>query len=582
MGYNWERQIKEIKERVSIVDIISGYVNLKRSGENFVGLCPFHNEKTPSFTVNEKKGVFHCFGCGAGGDVISFLTRIRNESFSDTIRYLASITGVQLEQSASNKNKDNYYSINELIANYYHSLLFSDPVGKKAFDYLTAQRGLNTRTINEYMIGYAPNKWDVAVNFLKKQEVPLTIASDIGIIVKKQTGNEYFDRFRGRIIFPIKDYKGRIIALGGRQFDGEEPKYLNSPDSDIYKKGMSLYGIEIAKQYIEKDKRALFVEGYMDVLALHQHGFKSAVATTGTSVSLYHLNLISRYAPQIIFLFDGDEAGEKAAMRALEVTIDTDIEGRVALLPEGYDPDTFVIKYGVEALKKLIASADLLFDYYVKRAIKDSNDTVTNKLKAINNIILLLKKIENAPIKQELYIKQLSDLSGVSDIAIRKSLKTGNTPYKPDKVAGTDILRNNLDRSELNILTIIIDHPEKMHILLDEHKLEMFANKDIVAVINRIKELYVNGVKDIKDFIFQYISDENQKAIISAAMLNNLSGEDIDVLYEYSINKIRKSYYIKEQKRLSEEIEKVKATGNKEVAFALLKKKKEMAISHKQ
>ena len=281
MGYTWENQIKEIKERINIADVVAGYVTLKKSGDNFVGLCPFHNEKTPSFTVNEKKGVFHCFGCGAGGDVISFLTRIRNEGFNDTVRYLANLAGVQLEESSSDKNKHTYYSINEQLANYYHNLLFSDPAGKKAFQYLTVERGLSTKTINESLVGYAPNRWDTAVSFLKTNKLPLTMALDIGIIMKKQSGNDYFDRFRGRIMFPIKDYRGRVIAYGGRMFEGEEPKYLNSPDSDIYKKGMSLYGIDVAKPHIDKTGYALFVEGYMDVLLLHQHGFKKRCSNNG-------------------------------------------------------------------------------------------------------------------------------------------------------------------------------------------------------------------------------------------------------------------------------------------------------------
>ncbi len=582
MEYTRENQIKEIKERVNIVDIISGYVNLKKSGDNFVGLCPFHNEKTPSFTVNEKKGVFHCFGCGAGGDVISFLTRIRNEGFNDTIRYLANIAGVQLQEKALDKNRNNYYSINEQLANYYHNLLFSDPIGKKAFKYLTVERGLSTKTINDYMIGYAPNKWDTAVSFLKTNNIQFNMALDIGIIMKKQTGNDYFDRFRGRIMFPIKDYRGRIIAYGGRKFEGEDPKYLNSPDSDIYKKGMSLYGIDIAKPSISKTGYAIFVEGYMDVLIMHQYGFKNTVATTGTAVSLYHINTVSRLVRDVIFLFDGDEAGKKAAIRTLEVIIDSDIEGKFALLPQGYDPDTFVIKYGSSAMNQLITSAESLFEYYVKNALKDSKNTITDRLKAINNIVELLKKIRGSPIKQELYIKRLSELSGISESSIKGSFDAGEKrSYSPKTVAAPTV-NNDIDKVELTLLTIIIDHPEKVHILLDDSLVDFFTNKDIVAVFKRIKDLYDSGTKDIKSFIFQQVNDEKQKAIISAAMLNDLSGEDINVLYEYAVNKIKKSYYITEQKRLSREIAKTKDSGNKETANTLLKRKKEIAVFHKQ
>lgn len=578
---NWEDQIKEIKERANIVDIISNYVNLRKSGENFVGLCPFHNEKTPSFTVSEKKGVFHCFGCGAGGDVISFLTRIRNESFNDTIRYLANITGVHLETSTTDKKKNNYYSINELLANYYHSLLFSDPVGRKAFNYLSIERGLTTKTINDYMIGYAPNKWNVVETVLKSHNIPLSMAYDIGLIVKKQNSNEYYDKFRGRIMFPIKDYRGRITAFGGRQFDGEDPKYMNSPDSDIYKKGMSLYGIDIAKQYIDKKGFVLFVEGYMDALVLHQYGFKTAVATTGTAVSIYHINAVSRYTDKIVFLFDGDEAGEKAVIRTIEIMIDSDVEGRFALLPQGFDPDTFVIKYGAEALNKLIYDAKSLFDYYVGSSIKNTDNSVPSKLKAINKVFSLLKRIQNSPVKQELYIKRLSELSGISYASIKKAFNTSTVSQNKSNTY-TSSSKVEQDKTELTILTIIIDHPEKMHILLNEHGLDWFENKNIVATIKRIKELNDKGIINIKDFIFQYVTDDNQRSIISSALLNDLSGENIDVLYDYTINKLKKSYYVKEQKRLSAEIERLKTTGHKEEAYSLLKKKKEIAVFHKQ
>jgi DNA primase len=582
MGYTWENQVKEIKERINIVDIISGYVNLKKTGDNFVGLCPFHNEKTPSFTVNEKKGVFHCFGCGAGGDVISFLTRIKNEGFSDTVRYLANIAGVQLEEKDSDTNRNNYYSINEQLANYYHNLLFSDASGKKAFKYLTVERGLSTKTINDYVIGYAPNKWDTAVSFLKTHNVPFPMAIDIGIIVKKQKDNDFFDRFRGRIMFPIKDYRGRIIAYGGRKFEGEDPKYLNSPDSDIYKKGMSLYGIDIAKPHINKMGYAIFVEGYTDVLIMHQYGFKNTVATTGTAVSLYHVNTVARFAREAVFLFDGDEAGEKAAVRTLEVMIDSDIEGKFAVLPHGYDPDTFVIKYGSDAMNKLIGSAESLFDYYVKKALKNSPEGITGRLKAINHIIVLLRKIQSSPIKQELYIKKLAELSGISETSIKDSFHAEERKPYGQKPVPAPVVNKDIEKVELTILTIIIDHPEKVHILLDDRIVDFFTNKDISAVVRRMKDLFDSGVKDIKSFIFQQVTDEKQKAIISAAMLNDLSGEDINVLYEYAVNKIKKSYYVTEQKRLSREIAKTKASGNMETADTLLKRKKEIAVFHKQ
>ncbi len=582
MGYTWDNQIKEIKERINIVDIIGGYVTLKKNGENFVGLCPFHNEKTPSFTVSEKKGVFHCFGCGAGGDVISFLTRIRNETFPDTVRHLAQIAGVRLEERDSDNNRTTYYAINEQLAGYYHSLLFSHPSGKKAFQYLTVERGLSTRTINDFMVGYAPNAWDTAVSFLKSHQIPLPMAAALGIIMKKQSGNDYFDRFRGRIMFPIRDYRERIIAFGGRSSGNDEPKYLNSPDSELYKKGTTLYGIDKARPHIIKTGYAVFVEGYMDALLLHQYGFNNTVATTGTAVSHYHAQTMARIGQGVVFLFDGDEAGEKAASRTLEVIIDSDIEGKFAVLPRGYDPDTFVIRHGSDAMKKLIEQAQPLFDYYVKRALQGAPDDITGRVKAINNVIVLLKKVQDSPIKQELYIKRLAALSGISETSIRAAFTAAAPkPYAQGPAPARAVIKDT-SRVELTILTILIDQPEKVHILLDDRAVDFFTNRDIAAAVRRVKDLYESGIKDVRGCIFQQVTDENQKAVISAAMLNDLSGENIDVLYEYAVSKIKRSYYVAEQKRLSGEIAKTKSSGNNGTAETLLKRKKEIAIFHKQ
>lgn len=582
MGFTWEPKIKDIKERINIVDIISGYVSLKKSGENFVGLCPFHKEKSPSFTVNEKKGVFHCFGCGAGGDVISFLMQARNEGFGDVIRYLSTVAGISLEENASDRKREDHYSINALLANHYHQLLFADPAGKKAFQYLTTTRGLSTQTINDYLIGYAPNRWDAAVSFLRSNNVSLNMAADLGIIMKKQDNRDYYDRFRGRIMFPIRDYRSRIIAYGGRMFDGQEPKYLNSPDSDIYKKGSSLYGIDVAKTNVNKSGYFIFVEGYMDMLLMHQNGFRNTVATSGTAVSMYHINTVLRYAHDAVFLFDGDAAGEKAAMRTLDVLVDSDIEGRYAVLPPGDDPDTYLIKHGRDAMSGILKNARPLFESFVKSLLKEPGASVANKLRALRVILELIQKMHTSPIKQELYIRKVSELTGISEPSLRDAL--GKMEVKTqDSVSPTrPSARRDTNRAELLLLSIIIDHPEKMHILLKDGTIHALTNPAIIASIRHIKSLHDSGIKNMKDAVFQQVPGEDVKAVLSAAMLSDLSGENIDALYDYAADKVRKTYYVNEQKRLSSEISKTKASGNKDTAHDLLKKKKEIAVFHKQ
>ncbi len=589
VGSIWETQIREIKERISIVEVISGYVSLKKSGNNFIGLCPFHTEKTPSFTVNEKKGVYHCFGCGTGGDVIGFLMRMKSEDFADTVRHLAHRAGVSLTESAADRKKDDYYSINELVANHYHQLLFSDTQGRKAFRYLTAERGLSTQTVNDYVLGYAPNDWNTTVSFLHANKVPLPLASDVGLVMKKQASQGYYDRFRGRIMFPIRDYRSRIIAFGGRKFDGEDPKYLNSPDSDIYRKGASLYGIDIARSHVDRAGSLIFVEGYIDALVMHQNGFKNTVATTGTAVSLYHANVASRFARCAVFLFDGDEAGEKAGLRTTEVILSSDVEGRMALLPQGYDPDTLLIKQGKEAMNKIILGAVPLFEYFVKKTIAGAQGTVAGKLQAIKDILVPLQRIEQSPIKLDLYIQKLAELTGVSESSLRSGLRKANTPVHEGSPvaaarAGTPVQAPS--QVETVLLSILIDHPEKMYNLYSGGIINLLTSTDIIASIHYIKTLYENGAKDIKNALFQQDLDDRVKAVLSAAIVNDLSEENVHELYEYAVTKIKKAYYVNEQRRLSREIARTSAAGDRGAhnpqIDALLKKKKEIVVSHKK
>ncbi|MCL4557661.1 MAG: toprim domain-containing protein [Deltaproteobacteria bacterium] len=515
--------------------------------------------------------------------------RIKSEDFGDTVRHLAHLAGVSLTESAVDRRKNDYYSINELIAGHYHRLLFSDAEGRKAFKYLTAERGLSTQTINDYMLGYAPNGWDTAVSFLNANRIPLALAYDVGLVMKKQSGKDYYDRFRGRIMFPIKDHKSRIIAFGGRRFDGEEPKYLNSPDSDVYRKGTSLYGIDIARSHADSTGCFLFVEGYMDAIVMHQNGFKNTVATTGTAVSLYHANIASRFARDAVFLFDGDEAGEKAGLRTLEVIIESDIEGRMALLPPGYDPDTLLIKYGKKAMDEIINDAAPLFEYFVKKTIAGTHGTVAEKLRAIRSILVLLRRVEHSPIKQELYIQKLAELTGVSEPSIRNGLRQAGTPrYEraPVKTVRADDAVQAPSQAEIVLLSIIIDHPEKMHNLFSDGIIGLLTNTDIVASIQYVKTLYESGAKDIKGTLFQRDLDDGLKAVLSAALLNDLSEEDVHALYEYAVTKIKKAYYINEQRRLSREIAKTRTAEDRgsynPLVDALLKKKREIVVSHKK
>ncbi|MBM2838705.1 MAG: primase [Deltaproteobacteria bacterium] len=353
-----EELIDEIKERVNITDVVSEYVSLKKVGANHKGLCPFHSEKTPSFTVNEGKQIFYCFGCGAGGNVITFLMKASGMTFPDTVTELAKRAGVTIPEASGrfapqkNDRQEALYKINDSAASFYHSLLSES---EKAKSYLK-KRGLKEETINDYKVGYGGEGWDSLYAFLSKKGLSLTLADELGLIIPKKSGG-YYDRFRGRVIFPISDIHGRVIGFGGRSIDGSEPKYLNSSESVLFKKSDSLYGITVARRWIKESDEALIVEGYMDLLSLHEAGIKNSVATLGTALTAGHLRLIKRLSSNIVTVFDADQAGVKATLRSIDLFITEGVNATVLTMPEGHDPDTFVREKGIEGFKKAIKSA---------------------------------------------------------------------------------------------------------------------------------------------------------------------------------------------------------------------------------
>lgn len=352
-------QVAEIKSRVDIVELISEYVTLKKAGRNFLGLCPFHNEKTPSFTVNRERQMFYCFGCGEKGDVFAFLMRLNNASFPETLTLLARRAGVVLPPSSSHRDgkstlnaREQIIQVNQSAAAYYRDTLFS-PAGKEALAYLRG-RGLKESTIEAFGLGYAPEGWRNLRHHLERKKVSLKPAREAGLIIAKEDRPDVlYDRFRNRVMFPVRDVDGRIIAFGGRILGEGEPKYLNSPESPAYTKGRQLYGLSQAKEAIRRSGYAILVEGYFDLIVLWNAGITNVVATLGTALTRDHLSLIRRYAERVAVLFDGDEAGRKALARSVELFVAAHMDARAVVLPEGLDPDDFVRRHGGDALRPL-------------------------------------------------------------------------------------------------------------------------------------------------------------------------------------------------------------------------------------
>jgi len=391
--------LEEIRNRCDIVDIISEYVHLKQAGKSFKGLCPFHGEKTPSFMVSPEKQLFHCFGCGEGGNVFNFLMKYEKISFFEAVKMLAKKSGVSLpvdeeKENFLNRQKERLYKLNNLAVNYYRECLFKTNQGKKIINYLK-KRGINDTSVEKYKLGYAPSGWDVLTNFLKKKGYSYEELTKARIINKSKIEGKYIDYFRDRIIFPIFNLSGRVIGFGGRVLDDSLPKYINSPETLVYNKGSNLYSLNFAKEDIRKKGYLIIVEGYTDVLITQQYEFNNVAASLGTALTARQIDLIKRFTDMVLIAYDADSAGNMATLRSLDLLVKAGLEVKVIDLPQGYDPADFLIKKGRTPFQNLIDGSLSLIDYKLKLLYsKYGFQSVEGKVKIIKEILPTLGLIE--------------------------------------------------------------------------------------------------------------------------------------------------------------------------------------------
>jgi DNA primase len=419
-----QEKISQIRDRASIVEVISDYVTLKKAGRNYLGICPFHTEKSPSFTVSEEKGIFHCFGCHAGGGIFQFLMRIDQLSFPEAVERVAKCYGIVIEASERGpgsrpaNERESLYRINECAAANYHRMLTNHPEGESALAYLKS-RGVDNATARRFMIGYAPRGGSGLADVLKKERLSIQDAMRLGLMGQRNSG-QFYEKFFARLMFPIADAAGKILGFGGRVLDQSLPKYLNSSETPLFHKGATVYGMHQAKEGIRTGDRAVIVEGYLDVVALAQHGIACAVAALGTALTPNHLRALGRYTKNIIALFDGDEAGRKAAARSFEVFIEAGLLGRGAFLPKGEDPDSYVRAHGKAALEKVIEDAVPLADYYFSSLQHRYGASLEGKSRIASEISRLLAKIDN-PFEADLIARRAVDALGIREDLLRRT-----------------------------------------------------------------------------------------------------------------------------------------------------------------
>lgn len=450
-------KIEEVRDRASIVQVISDYMPLSKRGANYLGLCPFHSEKTPSFSVSEEKSIYYCFGCNATGNVITFIMNKEGMSFPEAVMSLADRFGVVIPKEAKGPpdKRDDVYGALKAATDFFSGSLRSQ-TGKAAREYFKG-RGFGEEAAGEFKVGFAPDSWDSLVKYLKAAGVSTAAAVKAGLLIKKDSGGTY-DRFRGRLIFPIIDVRGRTIGFGGRILGPGEPKYLNSPESPVFKKGETLYGFYQAKQSIMKEKAVIVVEGYFDLLALYCNGFTNTVATMGTALTKEHLRFLKGYAETVYALFDADEAGRKAAIRGLPLFLDEEIDCRAVLLSEGKDPDEFLSKKGPEAMRQALDKALPLMEFYLSE-LKSGLDLTkpSDKRKYLNGAIEYLPMVVNVAERGHYVSIVASDL-GITPAAVHGALKLPKE--KAASVLDRKAHEKGANLTELTILKVIVRHPE--------------------------------------------------------------------------------------------------------------------------
>jgi DNA primase len=475
-------EIEEVRSRADIVEVISAHVRLRRAGRNFVGLCPFHNEKTPSFSVNLERGFFHCFGCGTGGTVFDFLMKVGGLTFPEALQSLAKRYGIALpertavngaERSPLAGDKPRMFAANEAAAEFYANVLWNTSDGELARDYLKT-RGIANETSRTFMLGFAPHRAVHIAAFLHKRGL-LEPALILGLVKKDESGTTY-DMFRARLMFPIRDAQGRVIGFGGRVLDNRLPKYINSAESALYSKARALYGLAEARPAISKADRAIVVEGYIDVIALWQAGFKETVASLGTALTLEQLRLLSRYTRNILACFDGDEAGRKASLRALEVFLQAGLLGRGVFIPQGYDPDTLVHERGAGHFSELLQHSELLIEMFLRQQAQmapKGRAAVDDRARILASIGDKLRLIKDE-FQFNLLVRQAVDLVGFTDREEAVLRRAGRRPSASGSAhqsalgrvqelhdASRSILSPDaLVQAELGLIALAVHYPE--------------------------------------------------------------------------------------------------------------------------
>ena len=573
-----EELIEEIRSSNDIVDVISKYVTLKRSGRNFFGLCPFHKEKSPSFAVSPDKQIFHCFGCGAGGNVIHFISKIEGLDFKDTLELLANRVNIELptldnlEDDKTARLKSKVYEINKIAAEFYHENLYK-PTSKIAQEYIK-KRKLDNRTLKAFLIGYAGNFNELYL--LLKQKGYTEEEMLASSLVKRTENGGYMDSFRKRLMFPIQDVRERVIAFGGRVLDDSKPKYINSPENIVYSKGRNLFGLNVAKKH--DTKKIVIVEGYMDAISLYQRGITNVVASLGTAMTEAQGRLLRRYSEQVILGYDADGAGQAAILRGMEILQNLGCDIRVLQIEGAKDPDEYVLKYGPERFQKCVDNAISLVEFKVKVLLKELNIENTNdKIKFLNEIAKILAKVTNQ-MEREIYVDKIAKEYKISKEAIyaevnklmykdnqgSKKLEKRVVTMVPKEEKENSVSDAVLKRENLVIYLLINEYSkcyEKIKNLITLNYIQDDTNKQI---LKKMYEEFEKGNSNTSQLL-DWFQDEKVISHITEIMAGDFEITDVNKAIDDLISIYEKEKLISRRNEILKKLESVSEAGSEEV-----------------
>lgn len=501
-----------IAERVSILDLVAPHVQLKKAGKYYKGLCPFHPDKNPSFVVNPDRNTFYCFGCGLGGDIYSFFMKFHNLAFPQAMEELARRAGIPLGERRRRKDPEREeafrrgIALNEAVCRFYHQSLLESPEARTAREYLE-KRGITKDTVSAFSLGYATRQWDSLLRFLQKKPGALDLASSLGLLIPRKDGEGAYDRFRDRLMFPIFNTMGQVLGFGGRSLKEQEPKYMNSPESSLYHKGSVLYGLHGAQATVREKNAVLVVEGYFDLLALHQDGIRNAVAVLGTALTTDQIDILKRHTRNLILVFDGDLAGKKASFRNLDELLERDIPARVVYLPENEDPDSFLNKWGKEAFERLVEGAPSLLDLFLREKMHGigRGDTVEKKVGVLRQVLPVIQKIPDR-LAQSLRIQSLAEEFGIPELSLREDLSKhrGAKRRTQERISGEAAAQEGGEwpAEERLLCQILIQFPPLLPKFTEAEVLGCFKSASLGSAIRTFAEHYKErGTLDLSEVL---------------------------------------------------------------------------------